>query len=77
MTELLDKAVARLRQLPSEAQDNAAESILAMIEHQDAAVTLAPEQVEQVRRTREGLKNGTVKIASDAQVEAMWQRLGA
>lgn len=77
MTELLDKAVARLRQLPSEAQDNAAESILAMIEHQDAAVVLAPEQVEQVRHTREGLKNGTVKVASDAQVEAMWRRLGA
>ena len=76
MTELLDKALARLRELHPEAQDNVADSILAMIEYQDATVRLTSEQVEQVRHTREGLRNGTVKIASDAQVEAMWRRLG-
>jgi len=38
---------------------------------------LTPEQVEEVRHTQEGLRNGTVRLLTEEEVEEMWRRLGA
>jgi hypothetical protein len=74
---LVEEAIHRLRGLPPADQESAAETVLAIVEQYEHSYRLTPEQVEQVRRTREGLKDGTVGVASDEEVEAMWRRLGA
>jgi hypothetical protein len=54
MTKLLDHAIARLRELPSERQDEAAELLLNMIDEGIDVPRLTDEQVaEVVRRLRE------------------------
>ena len=73
---LLDEVVARLRELPQREQDRAAELILQIIERDRPDYQLTPEQVEIVRQTQEGLRDGTVKVLSEEEVEEMWRRLG-
>ena len=77
MTELLDEAISRLRECPASEQDEATEALLAFLDRDQPAYRMSPEQLDEVRRTQEGLRDGTVRILSDEEVEAMWRRLGA
>lgn len=77
MTELLEEALSRLRELPVAAQDLAAEAILTIIDQRQAKFQLTPEQVEEVGRIRSDLKAGRMHLLSDDEAAAMWHRLGA
>ncbi len=77
MTEMLEKAIAELRSRPDEEQDVAAEALLAFLAREEPPdYVLTPEQIEEVRQTLEGLENGTERLATEDEVEAMWRRLG-
>ncbi|MCG8506801.1 MAG: hypothetical protein MI755_19500 [Sphingomonadales bacterium] len=70
MTELLEKAISKLRKLPSERQDEAAEVLLSMIDQDVGAVRLSPEQVAEVERRLEA----PAESASHAEVLAFFQK---
>ena len=62
MTKLLEKAIEKLRQLPSDRQDEAAELVLEIVEQDPRSLRLSPEQVAEVeRRLKE--PTGTVEHA--------------
>ena len=50
MTDLLEKAIAKLRKLPSERQDEAAELLMSIVEPGSDAIQLGDEQVAEVKR---------------------------
>ena len=50
MTERLDRAIARVRKLPPDRQDEAAALLLSVIEEDAHAPRLTPQQVAEVER---------------------------
>ena len=50
MTERLEEAIAKLRKLPSDRQDEAAELLLSVIEEDADALRLTPQQAAEVER---------------------------
>ena len=74
---LVEQAIERLRALPPADQESAAETVLAIVEEYEHSYELTPEQVEEVKRTQEGLRTGSVKLLTEEETEAMWRRLGA
>lgn len=50
MTKLLTQAIAAIRTLPSERQDEAAELLLNLVQDDPHRVCLSPEQVAEVER---------------------------
>lgn len=50
MTRLLTQAIAAIRTLPSERQDEAAELLLNLVQDDPRRVRLSPEQVAEVER---------------------------
>ena len=77
MTQLLEDAISQLRDLPTPDQDEAAELIMSIVESRRSHARLSPEQLQSLKRTMKGLEDGSVGIATDEEVEAMWRRLGA
>jgi hypothetical protein len=74
MTKLLEKAIAQARSLPPEEQDTLAAVLLAMT---DEATSMVPLDDETRAAIREGLQQARRgQFASDAEVEALWQRFG-
>jgi predicted transcriptional regulator len=73
MTKLLDKAIAKARELPDKDQDAVAVAMLAMadaapiIELDDATRTAIREGIEQARRG---------EFVAEADIEALWKRHG-
>ena len=76
MTELLDRAIARLRDQPPEEQDFAAAILLDVMDHSEAEYVLTAEQIEKVRRTQEGLRNGTVRLIPAEEMDDFWRSFG-
>ncbi|MGA0597568.1 hypothetical protein [Enterovirga sp. CN4-39] len=76
MTELLEKALSRLRERPAADQDRAAEIILALLDQDSPEYDLTPEQEEDVARIQAGLRNGSVRLATDEEVAATWRSFG-
>jgi hypothetical protein len=76
MTKLLDQAIAQLRELPAEAQDDAAEELFAHIAGKAPRYRLTPEQVEDVKRIQRDLRSGATRIASDVELAALWKKCG-
>ena len=76
MTKLLDEAIAKVRELTEEEQDVAAEAILSVIHGDTPGYRLTPEQVAEVRRIREGLRNGNTRLATDEEMKALWAEFG-
>ncbi|MFL5092233.1 MAG: addiction module protein [Xanthobacteraceae bacterium] len=76
MTKLLEQAIAQVRQLPDEAQDAAAEALFAHVAHHDRPYRLSDEQVEEVKRRQQVLREGTTQLATDEEVAAVWKRCG-
>lgn len=70
MTKFLEVAISKLRTLPSERQDEAAELILSVVEHDPETAQLKPEQVAEVeRRLRE-----PAEYAAHAEVRTFFQK---
>ncbi|TDR89620.1 hypothetical protein [Enterovirga rhinocerotis] len=77
MTRRLDEAISQLRGLPPRDQDDAAAVIMSIVEARRPQMRLTPEQIEEVKRTEEGLLDGSVELLTVEQTEEMWRRLGA
>ena len=73
MTELLDKAIRRIRRLSPEEQDEAAEVLLDMVDQDPDTVRLTPDQIAEI----EAILREPPTYASEEQVEALFRELGA
>jgi hypothetical protein len=76
MTATLEEAIAKVRELPEEEQELAADLLMQVVQRNDAAYRLTPAQVEEVRQIEEALANGTERWATEEEVAAMWRRFG-
>ena len=74
MTTLLDKAISRLRALPPDRQDEAAELVLTLIDEEPESIQLSEAQAAEVRR-RLGTTEPTV--SHDDVVRTFAQKPGA
>ena len=74
MTKLLDQAIAKVRKLPSDRQDEAAEFLLSFLDNPPDAVRLSPEQQREVARR---LADPERTHATEKEVEAQYRKLGA
>lgn len=77
MTQRLEEAISRLRDLSPADQDDAAGVIMSIVEARHSEIRLTPEQIEQVKQTEEGLLDGSVKLLTVEETEEMWRRLRA
>ena len=76
MTKLLEEAIAKARELPEEEQDVAAEAMLSAIHQAEPGCRLTPEQVAEVERIRQGLRDGTERLATNEEMNATWGEFG-
>jgi predicted transcriptional regulator len=73
MTKLLEKAIAKVRELPAEDQDAVAVAVLAMAEEWQ----LAPLDEETRAAIREGLEQARRgEFVPEEEIEALWKRHG-
>jgi predicted transcriptional regulator len=73
MTKLLEKAIAKVRELPAEDQDVVAVAVLAMAEERQ----LAPLDEETRAAIREGLEQARRgEFVRDEEIETLWKRHG-
>jgi len=68
---LLEEAIKGLRNLPEVEQDAAAHALFAYIARDERQYRLRPDQVADVHRIRRALRDGTTRLATDAQVSAL------
>ena len=74
MTQLLDQALERLRELPQVEQDKAAAELMRFVEHVDFShIQLSDEQLAEVRRR---LAEKNPKTLTLAQLDARLKRRG-
>jgi len=76
MTKLLDEATAKVRGLPDEVQDAAADVLFAHIAGEDLPYRLTPEQVAEVVRIQQDLRDGRTRLATDEEVAALRRKCG-
>jgi hypothetical protein len=74
MTKLLDEAIEHLRDLPEEEQDSAAEALFAFISSDERQYRLLPHQVSEVQRIQNALRDGTTRLATDAEAQRVRKR---
>jgi hypothetical protein len=67
----LDDAIARIRELPEDRQEEAADLLLALVEQDTSELRLSDEQRAEVRRRLSEPPN----YATDAEVEELFDRL--
>lgn len=77
MTKSLEEAIEQLRDLPEEEQDAAADVLFAYIASDEREYQLQPHQVAEVHRIRRGLRDGSTRLATDAEVKAVRQKMRA
>jgi hypothetical protein len=70
MTELLEKAIEALRELPPERQDAIGEMLLALAQPREYSLT--PEQIEGIREAQESVARG--EFASDDEIRRIFGR---
>jgi hypothetical protein len=75
MTKLLAEVMRKVSELPEERQDDAAHMLLSMIENDTTRYHLTDEQVREVELAMSEVREG--KIASDADMRALWKGFGA
>ncbi|GJE37340.1 hypothetical protein [Methylobacterium persicinum] len=76
MTELLERAIARVRALPEAMQDDAARMLLVFASGEDEPVYhLTAEEEASLAKSRAQAARG--EYASDEQVRALWEKYGA
>ena len=73
MTKLLDEAIAKVRLLPNEDQDRAAEQLFAFAELAKQGIyNLSSEERAAIEASRAQVRRG--ELATDAEVEAAYAR---
>lgn len=75
MTKLLEQAIEQLRELPEEEQDAAADALFAYIASDEREYALHPDQVAEVRRIRENVRNGMVRLATPGEIKTAKRRV--
>jgi predicted transcriptional regulator len=73
VTKLLEKAIAKTRELPAEDQDAVAVAMLAMMETRPI-IALDEETRAAIREGLEQARRG--EFVADAEIEALWKRHG-
>jgi len=76
MTRLLEQAIARVRELPEVDQDAAADALFAHLAGDHRRFGLTAEQIEDVKRIQQDLRDGRARLASDADMAALWSKCG-
>jgi hypothetical protein len=75
MTKLLDEAVAAVRRLPSDDQDEIARAIMQLAGSDLAGpVVLSPEEREAIARSKSAAGRG--EFATDEQIRGVWAKHG-
>ncbi|WP_039902415.1 hypothetical protein [Methylobacterium sp. GXF4] len=74
MTELLDRAIARVRTLPSEAQDELASVLLRLAGEEEPVYRLTPEEEASFAASR--AQAARRDFAPDEQIRAIWAKHG-
>jgi hypothetical protein len=73
MSALLDQAIARVRELPADEQELAAQALLAFAQHvKHGTYRLSPEERAAIAESRAQVNRG--ELATDAEVEAAYAR---
>jgi len=73
MTKLLDEAIAKVRELPEEEQERAAEQLLMFAElAKQGAYELSAEERAAIEASKAEVRRG--ELAADAEVEAAYAR---
>ena len=76
MTKLLDQAIARVRELPEDAQERAAQALMVFAELAKQGVyELSPEERTAIEESRAQVLRGD--LATDEEVEAAYARFRA
>jgi hypothetical protein len=76
MTKLLDQAIAKVRELPEEEQERAAEQLLVFAELAKQGVyKLSPEERAAIEESKAQARRG--ELATDEEVEAAFARFRA
>jgi hypothetical protein len=75
MMKVLQKAIEKVKALSPERQEYAAEVLLQIAEAGDDVYRLSAEERRQVREGLDDLDAG--RVASDADMAALWRRRGA
>ena len=73
MTKLLEQAIAEIRKLPEQRQNEAAEILLCLVTHDPDSIQLTAEQQAEVARQLEA----PARYASDEEVAALFKKRGA
>jgi len=68
MSKLLEHAIKELRNLPEDEQDAAADALFAYMSSDERHYRLLPDQVAEVHRIRRALRDGTTRLATNAEV---------
>jgi hypothetical protein len=75
MTKLLEDAIVQARQLPVDQQDLVAEALFAhMAGHQQLQLT--DEQVREIARRKKELAEGSARLATEEEMNALWKTCG-
>jgi hypothetical protein len=72
MTQLLEKAVARLRGLPDSAQDELAQVLLQLVGEEQPVIQLTAEEERDLAEALAEVERG--EIASDEAMRALWAK---
>jgi hypothetical protein len=74
MTELFEKAVATIRELPAETQDGLARIILSLTDADLPPIELSDSEILSLDLSRQQAARG--EFASDEQVKSVWAKHG-
>jgi hypothetical protein len=73
MTKLFQEAIEKIKKLSDEDQDIAAELLLTFADANTPQYRLSPEQVEQVKRIQQEIKDGKATFVSDEEMTTFWK----
>jgi hypothetical protein len=76
MTKRFEEAVERVKELPDEDQDLAAELLLMVANADSSQYRLSAAQVEEVKRIQQAVREGTATFVSDDDMAAFWKKFG-
>jgi hypothetical protein len=76
MTKLLEEAIAKVRELSDEQQDEAADALFAHLSGHYHKLRLTPEQVSEVKRIQRDLREGKTRLATEEEVAALRKKSG-
>ena len=77
MTKLLEQAIAQARELSEEEQDAVADALFAHLVGDHRRYRLTDEQVSDVRRIQQELRDGKTRLLTDDEMAAFWKKCGA